>query len=267
MNPRSTSPPASSPVTSPVSTARAKPRFNLGSLPPTAATPSTERADPFAFPQDAKISPGTPQPVHSPFGGVSQSAYAPNTASNPWQDLFASSGAPTPSVHALESPFHHLNAVSPNGQLRGGIGGERRGSLGGTAVPFSKMTIESRGKSSNAGGGMASPQLHQQPQLPAMAPSLPSGAVVPRTAASPEFKLPMSIPGRASSSSSAASSMNLKLPPAMSKSGSSTVSPLAGNGSVPAGPVGGTGRRINPFVFLAFPFAFLSELTSLKRPL
>jgi hypothetical protein len=250
MNPRSTSPPASSPVTSPVSTARAKPRFNLGSLPPTAATPSTERADPFAFPQDAKISPGTPQP-----------------ASNPWQDLFASSGAPTPSVHALESPFHHLNAVSPNGQLRGGIGGERRGSLGGTAVPFSKMTIESRGKSSNAGGGMASPQLHQQPQLPAMAPSLPSGAVVPRTAATPEFKLPMSIPGRASSSSSAASSMNLKLPPAMSKSGSSTVSPLAGNGSVPAGPVGGTGRRINPFVFLAFPLVFLSELTSLKRPL
>lgn len=99
---------------------RRKPSFALGGFP--VSTPLAESPDPFSFRQPAL-----------------ETAYA-----NPWQNLFAQSGAPTPSVLPPDSPFAPVNAVGPG--FPGGNG--RRGSLGhpGVASGFSNLSIGSPGR-------------------------------------------------------------------------------------------------------------------------
>ena len=179
-----------------------KPSFALGGFPP--STPlAVDHPDPFSFRQ--------PQP-ETPY-------------SNPWQNLFAQSGAPTPSVLPPDSPFAPVNAVGFGLPGGGGAvgGGGRRGSLGhpGVASGFSNLTIGSPARGAAQSEELGPPVELMGPPT-SFTPKLPGG--------SGQALWP---PG---------SSSSLPLPPPPMNLTHPTLTKDA-NGRLLGGALGGSGRR------------------------
>ena len=197
-------PPSSPPAGRPSAGTSRKPSFALGGFPP--STPlAVDQQDPFSFRQ--------PQPVETPYA-------------NPWQNLFAQSGAPTPSVLPPDSPFAPVNAVGFGFPADGGAGaggGARRGSLGhpGVASGFSNLSIGSPHRQ----GTHSHPSLAQSDSQRSMGPPPPMQPPQqwPTSTSPPQLSLPPSKPSFAH--------------PTLNKDA---------NGHMMGGPIGGTGRRAGP---------------------